>query len=169
MKSGAFKFCPLCGHGLRRKKIDGRKRLFCAKCGRVNYENPAPVAAAAVKDERNRLLITKRNIEPGIGKWALPGGFIESGETPEEACLRELKEETGLTGRVERLLGAYLQRSFFYGTLIIIGYEVSVSNKNLSLNNELKEAKFFGKKEMPGIPFLSHRRLVKEFFRRYAK
>lgn len=163
-KSYRFEFCPLCAYHLRRKQIDGRKRLICRRCGWINYENPLPVVVCVVKNKENEILIGKRNIEPGINKWALPGGFVEAGETPESACLRELKEETGLKGKIKKLIGIYIQKSRDYGPLLVIGYEVSVSRSRLLLNKELKEAKFFGKEDLPDVPFSSHRRMIKEYF-----
>ena len=155
-----FRFCPLCRCYLRKKQIDGRKRLVCRKCGWINYRNPLPVTVCAVKDRRGKILIARRNLKPGMNKWALPGGFVESGESPEIACLRELEEETGLKGNVKGLIGVYIQKSRHYGSLLVIGYEVSVSKYNLSLNSELKEVRFFTKKDLPAIPFLSHRRII---------
>jgi len=155
-----FKFCPLCKDYLRKRQVDGRKRLVCQECGWINYKNPLPVAVCVAKNKNGEILIAKRNFEPAINKWALPGGFVESGETPETACLRELKEETGIKGKIKRLLGMYIQKSRYYGSLLVVGYEVSVSKYNLSLNNELGDARFFNKKDIPLIPFLSHRRMI---------
>jgi ADP-ribose pyrophosphatase YjhB (NUDIX family) len=136
----------------------------CKKCGWIYYKNPLPVAVCVAKNKEGNVLITKRNLRPGINKWALPGGFVEANEAPEKACLRELKEETGLKGVVKRLLGVYTHRTLEYGSLLIIGYEVSVSIDRIFLSNELKEAKFFDKKNLPFIPFLSHRKILKEVF-----
>lgn len=160
-----FEFCPLCGYRLRRKQIDGHKRLVCQKCGWVHYENPLPVVVCAVKNKKDKILITKRNLKPGINRWALPGGFVESNETPEIACLRELEEETGLKGKIKRLVGVYVQKTRYYGPLLIIGYEVSISNNKLSLNSELKEGEFFSKKDLPVIPFSSHRKIIERVFK----
>jgi len=158
-----FEFCPICRCELCKVQVDGKKRLVCQKCGWIRYENPLPVAVCVVKDGKDRILIAKRNLKPGINKWALPGGFIESGESSEDACLRELQEETGLKGKIERLIGVYSQKSRYYGSLLVIGYEVSVSKKTLSLNYELKEARFSTKETLPHIPFLSHREMIKDF------
>jgi len=159
-----FKYCPLCRYCLSKKKIDGRKRLICQRCGWIGYKNPLPVAVCAVKDRENKILIVKRNQKPGINKWALPGGFVEANETSESACLRELKEETGLRGKVERLVGIYLHKTAMYGSILVIGYEVSVSKCNVSLNSELNDAKFFSKKDLPFIPFLSHRKIIENVY-----
>ena len=159
-----FEFCPICRCELCKVQVDGKKRLVCQKCGWIRYENPLPVAVCVAKDRKDRILIAKRNLKPGINKWALPGGFIESGESSEDACLRELQEETGLKGKIERLIGVYSQKSRYYGSLLVIGYEVSVSKCNVSLNSELNDAKFFSKKDLPFIPFLSHRKIIENVY-----
>ena len=155
-----FKFCPLCRYYLRRKQVSGRKRLVCQKCGWIYYGNPLPVAVCAVRDAEDRILVARRNFKPGINKWALPGGFVESNEAPEIACLRELQEETGIKGEIKRLIGVYVQRVKEYGSLLVIGYEVSVSEYNLLLNSELRDARFLSRKDLPVIPFPSHRRII---------
>jgi len=160
--SGRFKFCPLCGRVLGEKQIEGQRRSVCQKCGWVYYKNPLPVAVCAAKNKEGKILIVKRNLKPGINKWALPGGFIESDESPEVACLRELKEETGLKGKIKKLIGIYIHKTKEYGSLLVIGYEVMIVRGLLSLNNELKDAKFFSKEDILFIPFSSHRNIIEK-------
>lgn len=74
--------------------------------------------------------------------------------------MRELKEETGLTGSIKRFIGMYVQKIRHHGSFLVIGYEVRVLNDRISLNNELLEAGFFGKNDMPMIPFVSHRKIL---------
>jgi len=119
------------------------------------------VACAAVNDE-GKILIAKRNLEPGKNSWALPGGFVEQDETPEDTCLRELKEETGIDGEITKLIGVYIQRTRKYGSLLVIGYLVDVLHENISINSEVKEAKFVSKRDIPYIPFLTHRKMIEE-------
>ena len=161
-----FNFCPLCKEGLRKKRIDGRYRKFCPSCKWICYENPLPVVVCAAINRKNELLIAKRNLDPGMGKWSLPGGFVETNETPEAACLRELIEETGIKGKIIRLLGVYVQETKKYGSLLIIGYAVKVSKENITINNEVKEAKFTSRKKLPWIPFSTHRELIKQIYKR---
>ena len=69
--------------------------------------SPGLTVDCVVFDESDRLLLIRRAYEPYMDRYALPGGFVDVGETVEAAALRELKEETGIGGRVERLIGIY--------------------------------------------------------------
>lgn len=70
------------------------------------YEVPTLATDAIVVDE-GRVLLVQRGRDPFQGAWALPGGFVEVGEHTEDACLRELQEETGLRGEIESLVNVY--------------------------------------------------------------
>jgi ADP-ribose pyrophosphatase YjhB (NUDIX family) len=160
----SFKFCPLCRYPLRREIIEDRPRSVCRKCGWIDYQNPLPVAVCAAINKKGQILLVKRNQAPGRNKWALPGGFIETNESPKNACLRELKEETNLDGKISGLLGVYLRETRIYGSLIVIGYAMKISKGDISVSHELKEAKFFRREDLPHIPFLVHRKLIKAAF-----
>lgn len=162
MKRYHYKFCPKCGRVLKKAKVDGRKRLICKQCSWIDYKNPLPVAVSAVKNRQGRVLVVKRNIEPGYGLWALPGGFIETGETPEQACLRELYEETGLKGRIKRLVGVYSFNAKMYGQLLVVAYEVSPLSTKIKPSSEIKDAAFFNRKSMPYIHFPHHRDIIRK-------
>lgn len=84
-----------CGHCGARFSGDAWPRT-CGSCGRVTYRNPLPVAVALVPVAGGRLLVVRRNIEPQRGRLCLPGGYMDHGETWQEAVVRELREETGV-------------------------------------------------------------------------
>ena len=74
------------------------------------YARPALTADCVVfglDDEDLKILLIQRGLEPFKGQWALPGGFVDVGETVEEAAVREMREETGLDVQLERLVGVY--------------------------------------------------------------
>ena len=103
-----YKFCPRCGNrlGVRVLKRGDPERLVCESCGFVFYQGPKLVAGALFEADGGVLLV-KRDIEPGYGKWTFPGGFVERGETAEAAAQREVLEETGLEVRVSGIVGLY--------------------------------------------------------------
>ena len=154
-----FKICPVCGESLNLKLLEDRKRMVCLECGWVHYDNPLPSAAAFVRNSKGEILLVKRGVEPGYGLWAFPSGFIEIDETPEMGCLRELEEETGLKGKIVRLMGVYSQESDMYKNVIIIGYEVDVSGK-LQPGSDSLEAKYFYPQDLPEVAFPSHRHML---------
>ena len=99
------KYCHYCGTRLTQKLWEGNIRLFCEQCNAPLYENPVPATCLVVIDNKERVLLVKRNVAPKQGFWCLPGGFMELNETPEKAALRELEEETALAGKIGMLLG----------------------------------------------------------------
>jgi len=149
---------------LGQRPIEGVKRLFCSECGWVNYENPLPSSAAFVRNDNREILLVKRGVEPGKGEWALPSGFIEVDETPARACVRELKEETGLDGRIQRLLGVYSQKSTMYKNVIIIAYLVKAGGL-LIPGSDSVSAEYFSLDTLPPIAFPSHREIIKDGIR----
>lgn len=141
--------------------IEERQRYFCPACGWIAYENPLPCSAAMVRDTGGGILLVKRGVEPGKGKWGLPSGFIEIDETPEQACLRELEEETGLRGEILSLMGVYAQESMLYKNVVIIGYAVAAKGRP-SPGSDSVDAAFFLPDKLPEIAFPSHRAMIRD-------
>ena len=102
-------YCTACGHPLTRRPLgsQGHERPVCDGCGRVAYAAAKPTAGAIVLRD-GRALLARRALDPGRGKWDIPGGFLEPDELPEAGAIRELREETGLTITPTALLGFYL-------------------------------------------------------------
>ncbi len=159
-------YCPYCGSLLGTTEWEGRTRSYCEGEKRIIYENPIPAATGIVIDSGGRLLLVRRNREPGMGRWSLPGGFVETGESPVEAAARELFEETGLTVNEPALIDIIHQKSDFYGTsLLIIGYRFGRFEGSPRPGDDAGEVRFFDPREIPRLAFESHRSLVDIFFR----
>jgi 8-oxo-dGTP diphosphatase len=156
------KYCPACGSNLSEKKIHGVVRITCPKCGWINYVNPLPSAVAFVMNDDHEILLVRRGIEPGKGKWALPSGFIEADEIPEETVLRELKEETGIRGRPRELIGVYNERTSYYGNVLLIAYRIVQKGGTLHPGTDATDARFFSLQKLPRIPFKGHRAIIRD-------
>jgi len=90
------KYCSSCG-ALVSQRIpegDNRQRFICDSCETIHYQNPN-IVAGCIPEWENRILLCRRAIEPRYGLWTLPAGFMENGETTEQAALRETWEEAG--------------------------------------------------------------------------
>ncbi len=162
-------FCHFCGHLLGQKHVEGRLRLHCDDCGQTNYQNPVPASAVVLVDDRGRILLVKRNVEPKKGMWCLPGGFMEIGEDPEECALRELVEETSLTGKIEDLLGLTSSPNSDYGTVLLMGYLVRDYIGEPVPGDDAQDVGFFLPEELPEIAFDSHKRFVRIYLAGYLK
>jgi len=161
-------YCYYCGGKLIEKFVEGAERLFCERCNEPIYENPIPAACLVVVDDLDRVLLVKRSVDPKKGFWCLPGGFMELGETPEQAALRELKEETGLTGKIELLLGVYATPSTLYHTILMVGYLVKSYTGTLIAGDDAIDAARFHYDELPEIAFESHQNFIRIYYAAYA-
>ncbi|MBK8525061.1 MAG: NUDIX domain-containing protein [Betaproteobacteria bacterium] len=128
------RFCSACGAGLETLPLAGRLRLVCAAgCGHVEWGNPLPVVAALV--EREGRIVLARNHAWAEGVFGLVTGFLEAGESPEEAVGREVAEELGLVASAVSLIGAY---PFERKNEVILAYHVQATGE-IVLNEELAE------------------------------
>ena len=160
--------CHYCGNRLTEKNTEGRLRLFCTKCDVPIYENPIPAISLVTVDANEQLLLVKRSVDPKKGFWCLPGGFMELNETPEEAGLRELHEETGLWGKIDMLLGVTINPSRNYGSVLMTGFLVKIFDGELAPGDDAEDVKWFKYKELPEIAFDSHKKFIKIYYTAYA-
>lgn len=98
----AYRFCPSCSAA---NANVGSVPFRCEHCGFANFFGPVSAVGGLIVDDQNRLLMVRRARNPGLGKWGLPGGFVDQRESIEEALRREIREETNLTvGRFTYLM-----------------------------------------------------------------
>ncbi|MDP6495791.1 MAG: NUDIX domain-containing protein, partial [Dehalococcoidia bacterium] len=88
------------------RDTQGLLRPVCPNCGRVIYYDPK-VAATAVVEQDEKVLMVRRLVQPGLGLWSLPGGYVDRGEVVERAAAREVLEETGLQVDITNLIGIF--------------------------------------------------------------
>ncbi|MGI8572649.1 MAG: NUDIX domain-containing protein [Solirubrobacteraceae bacterium] len=98
------RFCPRCGQPA---EVNFPRRIVCSQCGYCAYYNPKPVAGAIPFDEVGNVILLRRGFDPGRGLWTFPGGFVDLGESVEDAAHRETQEELGMSIRLGPLVGVY--------------------------------------------------------------
>ncbi|GIH26894.1 NUDIX hydrolase [Acrocarpospora phusangensis] len=135
----------------------------CASCGNTSYRNPLPVAVILLPVDSG-LLVLRRNIEPRLGGLALPGGFIEVGESWQEAAVRELREETGVVTDVSgvRLFDALSAPD---GTVLIFGLAAWTTAEALPPVTATAEAtEFLVIDKAQELAFPLHTQVVAKYF-----
>jgi len=146
-----YRYCPHCATPLTRA-LDGlRERPTCPRCGFVQYLNP-PLAATIILPREGRVLLGRRTIEPRRGYWTLPGGYVELGESAEEAVAREAAEEMGIEVRVERLLGLHSGAPSAVAVALYLGTIVRGEPEPL---HEVDRVGFYDPANPPPIAFRS--------------
>lgn len=163
----AFRFCPICGGPFesRRLKAGEPERLVCTTCGFVFYLDPKVAVGAIIQDEHDHIVLVRRAIEPGYGKWVFPGGYVDRGEEVHVAAIREAREETGLDIRIERLINVY---SYGGRAPVIIVYAARMTGGCLGCDDESLEARFFSADAIPWdeLAFRSTHEALREFLAR---
>lgn len=86
---------------------DDKPRLVCTDCGFVNYINPKIVAGVVVSNEHGQIMLCRRAIEPRMGFWTVPAGFMEERESTKQGAAREVYEEAKAHVQIDALLGIY--------------------------------------------------------------
>ncbi len=134
----SFHFCPKCGNPLETVQLNHRERLVCSeRCGYVYWNNPLPVVGAIVEYDNDTVILVQNKGWPA--EWfGIVSGFLEKGESPEEAVLREVKEEIGLDAEMVEQVGVY---SFFQRNELIIAYHVRATGEIRMDENELQAYK----------------------------
>ncbi len=162
--SKPYRFCPACGGPLESRLIkEGEpERLVCRDCSFVFYLDPKVAVGTIIDAGESRVVLIRRAIEPGYGRWVFPGGYVDRGEEVEEAAIREAREECGLDVRLEGLVGVY---SYAGRTPIIIAYAATIAGGTLLAADEALEARLFGALEIPWneLAFPSTREALEDY------
>jgi len=131
----------------------------------MRYHSPKLTVDGILVEEK-RILLIKRNHDPFKDQWALPGGFVEYGETTEDAIIREMKEETGLITKVSTLTGVYSDpKRDPRGHTVSIVYIMERDGGTLEGGDDAAEARFFAFDQLPLLAF-DHHQIIKDAFRR---
>ena len=145
----AINYCPRCGRKLSSSTIDGESRLCCESetCNFVFWNNPTPIVAAIVEFGKQVVLV--RNNGWPVGMFGLVSRFLEAGETPDNCVLREVKEELGLEGGIEKFIGYY---SFFEMNQLILAFHVKAQGE-IKMSDEIAEIKTLSPGKLKPWPY----------------
>ncbi len=159
-------YCPRCGAKLEKRLVGDRVRYVCPNCGYVFYLNPT-VAAGTLVEMDGKVVLVRRGVQPGKGKWGLPSGYVEADESAEEAAVRETKEECGLDVEVDDLLGVYsfVEKDGNHGVLIL--YSAHVVGGTLRAGDDAQDVQAFLPNEIANIDlaFDTNRKALRDWTR----
>lgn len=160
------RFCPLCGGQLEPRCVglEGHHYPVCLACDFVLYLNPKVVVGTIPRRDGQALLL-RRAIEPAKGMWVFPGGYVDLGESLEDAARRETREEVNLEVTLEGLLGVY---SFPDSPAIIVVYLASAVEGEPRSGPEAQEIRWVRPDEIPWaeLAFPSTRAALKDWVNR---
>lgn len=143
-----MKFCSECGHGPLLHQIpfgDTRHRFVCPRCSTIHYQNPKMICGCLVFYEQ-KILLAKRDIEPRKGKWNLPAGFMENGETVMQGAAREVWEETQAKVIIDRLHTIY---NIHHVNQVYLLFLAHLEQPKFGAGDETSEVRLFDLEDIP--------------------
>jgi len=164
-----YRFCPRCGGSLDKKivKTNEPRRLVCQACAFIFYQDPK-VVAGTLFTLNGGIVLLKRGVEPALGKWVFPGGYVDRGESVRDAAVRETKEESQLDVKLGPLLNVY---SYPRSPNVIVVYTAEVIGGTLAAADESTDAAVFVSDDIPwtDLAFDSTRDALNDYIRGYLK
>ena len=136
------RFCPRCAAAAT---VHFPRSLHCPSCGYAAFFNPKPVGCAIAREPDGRVWLARRGLDPGRGRWSMPGGFVDLGETVEGAIARELEEELCVQADVGALVGVYSRADT---NVLVIVFEVALRGAPRA-TEEATEVRAFAPAEIP--------------------
>ena len=144
-----IRYCPECGAELGERFVHGRQRPACPRCHFVHYANPK-VAVGMIVAQEGKVLLCRRDIDPGRGLWSFPSGYVDAGEPVKVAARREVLEETGLEVEIGRLVGVYDSPN---RPVVYVVYAGRIVGGELRVREEVQEVGYFGLEALPELAF----------------
>ena len=142
-----MKFCSTCGATVTLRIPDGdnRERFVCDHCLTIHYQNPK-IVAGCIPEWDGRILLCKRAIEPRYGLWTVPAGFMENGESTEQAAIRETLEEAGAQVNITSLYSIF---SIPHISQVYMLFRGELRHGDYHPGQESLECRLFSEREIP--------------------
>jgi 8-oxo-dGTP diphosphatase len=147
------RFCTACGASMATTAVHGISRRVCTQCCSVHYADPkVAVGVAVFRDDR--LLLVRRVMEPGRGRWTVPGGYLDIGEDPRVAAAREVAEEASIEVEVGDVLEVFANPPA-EGSTVFVLYAGRWITGEPAAGDDADDAAFFARDELPPLAFSS--------------
>jgi 8-oxo-dGTP diphosphatase len=160
--------CPHCGSLMQQRIVEGRTRDVCLTCQHVAYRNPVPAVGTIVTLD-GRIVLVKRKFGPRAGYWCLPAGYMECGESTEDAAVRECHEETHLLVQTDELVGVYSYSSGAASGLLVV-YAATAVGGHLEADDDAAAVDTFALDALPHpLAFRIHAQAIGDWQRTHAR
>lgn len=142
-----MKFCSQCGAGVELRVPDGDNlpRFICVQCETIHYQNPK-IVAGSIPEWEDKILLCKRAIEPRVGLWTLPAGFMENRETTLQAAARETREEANAEIEIKQLYALF---NIPHISQVYLIFRARLLNLEFHPGVESLDVKLFEEKNIP--------------------
>jgi len=153
--------CPRCG---KPPDVTYPRSIVCPHCGYAAFYNPKPVACALPQTPAGEIWLLRRGFEPNVGKWSMPGGFVDLGESVEDAARREIREEMAIEIDITGLVGVYSRAE---DRTVVVVYSASARGTP-SRTEEALEVRAFAPIDIPWqtLAFWSDARALRDHLNR---
>ncbi len=158
-----MKYCPECAGSFDEEMVHGKLRPVCKLCGFVFYQGPK-LAAGVVVVDGGKILLQRRDAGPRGGTWTFPSGYVDLGESPSEAAIREAREETGRDVVIDQLLGVYNNSSHSVSLVMYSGHPLGEADSSPAS----QETGLFSLDELPELSFEHDRQILEDWRKQSA-
>jgi 8-oxo-dGTP diphosphatase len=156
-----IRFCADCGSSVSTAEVHGVARRVCDACGRIHYVGPkVAVGVAVFRDDA--LLLVRRMMNPGRGRWAVPGGWVDAGDDARSAAAREAVEEAGVEVAVGPVIDVFSNAPEEGGALFVLFSAQWVAGEP-EPGDDADAAAFFRRDELPQLAFASTDHVVRHW------